>query len=207
MSTYLKCLGLHIYPAIIKKSYLGNDKYIEANAQALDALKQELSKEYLSLVSHCDSAFTVWNTLTSHKLQTTKYVEKESSREEFEQACYMVQGNDSLEVYSESQLDDCTSSSGDDIMDADGLSEELSIVCENLLAKYKVLKKKSFKLKEENKDLFSKLNMVLQERVEISSERNSVKTQLDLALKKNKILKNKSNCDDVLRKNEVFFKT
>jgi len=46
-------------------------------------------------------------------------------------------------------------------MDAHALNEELYILCENLLSKYKVLKKKSFKLKEEDKDLFSKLNMVL----------------------------------------------
>ena len=52
-------------------------------------------------------------------------------------------------------------------MDADALNEELSIVCENLLEKYQVLKKKSIKLKEENKNLFSKLNMALQERDEI----------------------------------------
>ena len=44
-------------------------------------------------------------------------------------------GNDSLEVYSESQLDDYASSSGDDIIDVDALNEELSIVCENLLKK------------------------------------------------------------------------
>ena len=72
MSAYLKALGLHVYLAITKKFYLDNDKYIEANAQALDALKHTLSKEYLSMVSHCDSAFTVWNTLTSPELQMTK---------------------------------------------------------------------------------------------------------------------------------------
>ena len=44
MSKYLKPLGMHVYLATIKKSYLGNDKYIEANTQALDALKQTLSK-------------------------------------------------------------------------------------------------------------------------------------------------------------------
>jgi len=76
MSVYLKTLGLHIYLATTKKTYFGNAKYIEANAQALDALKHSLSKEYLSIASHCDSAFTVRNTLTSSKLQTTKYVEK-----------------------------------------------------------------------------------------------------------------------------------
>ena len=74
MSTYLKTLSLHVYLATIKKTYFGNAKYLEANAQALDALKKILSKEYLFMVSHYDSAFTMWNTLTFPKLQTTKYV-------------------------------------------------------------------------------------------------------------------------------------
>jgi len=43
MSAYLKSLGLHVYLATIKKSYLDNDKHIEANTQALDALKHTLS--------------------------------------------------------------------------------------------------------------------------------------------------------------------
>ena len=47
--------------------------------------------------------------------------------------------------------------------------------------------------------------MTLQERVEISSERDSLKSQLNLALNENKILKNKNDCDDVLKKNEVLF--
>ena len=54
MSMYLKTLGMHAYLATTKKSYLGNDKHIEANAQALEALRRILSKEYLLLVSHCD---------------------------------------------------------------------------------------------------------------------------------------------------------
>ena len=119
----------------------------------------------------------------------------------------MVQRNDSLEVISETQLDNSASFSCDDNMDADALDEELSIFCENLLEKYKLLKKKNFKLKEENKDLFSKLNMALQERVEISSERDSLKSQLDLVLKENEILKNKNDCDDVVKKNKSVFKT
>jgi len=57
MSMYLKTLGMHVYLATTKKSHLGNDKYIETNAQALDALRQTLSKEYLMMVSHYDSAF------------------------------------------------------------------------------------------------------------------------------------------------------
>ena len=66
---------MHVYFAATKKSYLGNRKHIEANAQALEALKSTLNKEYLSMLSHCDSAFAVWNTLISPKLQMTKYVE------------------------------------------------------------------------------------------------------------------------------------
>ena len=126
-----------------------------------------LSKEYLCMVSHCDSAFAVWNTLTSPVLQTPNIVEEESSGRESEQQCYMVQGNESLEVNSETHLDDCASSSGDDIMDADALNEELSIVCEKLLKKYQLLKKKSFVLNKENEDLISKLDVPLQEKVEI----------------------------------------
>jgi len=116
MSMYLKTLRMHVFLATTKKSYVGNDKYIEANAQALEALRRTLSKDYLSTISNCDSAFIVWNALTSLELQTTNIMEKEFSREESEQACYMVQGNDSLEIHLKTQLDDCASSSGDDIM-------------------------------------------------------------------------------------------
>ena len=51
MSAYLKTPGLHVYLTTTKKSYLGNSKHIEANAQALVALRNTLSKEYLSMVS------------------------------------------------------------------------------------------------------------------------------------------------------------
>ena len=34
MSAYLKALGMHVYLATIKKSFLDNNKHIEANAQA-----------------------------------------------------------------------------------------------------------------------------------------------------------------------------
>ena len=84
MSMYLKTLGLHVFLVATKKSYLGNNKHIEANAQALEALRRTLSKDYLSMISHYDSIFAVWNTLTSPKLQTMNYVEKESSGDESE---------------------------------------------------------------------------------------------------------------------------
>jgi len=59
MSSYLKAQGLRVYLATTNKSYFGNDKHIETNAQAIDALKHTLSKEQFSLISHCDSTFAV----------------------------------------------------------------------------------------------------------------------------------------------------
>ena len=59
MSAYLKALRLHVYLATTKKSHFGNDKYLGANAQAINALKQTLSKEQLFIISHYDSAFIV----------------------------------------------------------------------------------------------------------------------------------------------------
>ena len=109
----------------------------------------------------------MWNILASPKVQTTNVLVKESSGDESDQACFMIQGNDSLEENSDTQLDDSASSSDDhdSSMDAHALNEKLSKFCENLLSKYKLLKSKSFELKEETKNLFSKINLVLQERV------------------------------------------
>ena len=90
MSMYLKTIGLHVFLTATKKSYLDNSKHIKANAQALEALRCTLNKEYLCMVSHCDSAFAVWNTLTSSKLQMSNIVEKESSGAESDQHCYVV---------------------------------------------------------------------------------------------------------------------
>ena len=67
--------------------------------------------------------------------------------------------------------------------------------------KYKLFKKKS---SEENKNLFSKLETILQEKDEISIERDSLKSQLDLTINENKILNNKNDCDNVLKKNEAL---
>ena len=59
MSAYLKALGLHVYLATTKKNYFGKDKYIEANAQALIALRQSLSKDCLSMIFYCNFAFAM----------------------------------------------------------------------------------------------------------------------------------------------------
>ena len=95
------------------------------------------------------------DTLTSPKLQTTINVEKESSGDESDETCFMVQGNDSLEVNSDTHLNDSASPSCDDnAMDAHALNEELSMFCENLLSKYKALKKKRFELEIQNSIMF-----------------------------------------------------
>ena len=59
MRAYIKALGLHVFLTTIKKSYLDNDKLIEANTQALYVLKHTLGNEHIFLISHCDFAFTV----------------------------------------------------------------------------------------------------------------------------------------------------
>ena len=85
MSFHLKALALHVYLTATKKSYLDNSKHIDANAHALDALNHSLSKEYLNMISHCDSAFAAWNILTSPELQTQINEEQKSSEEESDQ--------------------------------------------------------------------------------------------------------------------------
>ena len=86
---------------------------------------------------------------------------------ESDEACYMVPGNDFLEVTLKSYLDDCASSFNDhdSSMDSHALNKELFMFCENLLLKYKTLKKKSFELKKENEMLFSNLDLVLKEKL------------------------------------------
>ena len=147
------------------------------------------------MVSHCDFAFAVWNILTSPELQTQINKKEKSNGEKSDQRCFMVQGNDSLEVNLETQLNDCASSSGDDLVDADALNNKLAINCENLISKYEVLKNISYTLKEENENLSSKLDLILQEKDEISIERDSLKSQLELVLKENEILKNRNDCE------------
>jgi len=77
---------------LLRKNYSDNDKYIEVNAQALNTLKH--------------SAFAVWNTLTSLEIQMTNNVEKEYSGDESDQSYFIVQGNDSFEINSDTQVDD-----------------------------------------------------------------------------------------------------
>jgi len=90
MSSYLKALSLHAYFATTKKSYYDNGKCIEVNAQAIDALRQILGKEHLSIASHCEITFAVLKTLISPKKQAHHILERKPRRVESEQTCYMV---------------------------------------------------------------------------------------------------------------------
>ena len=59
MSIYLQALGYKVHLAITKESYLSDSKHVGANAQALEAIRSTLNKEYLMLASNFDSAFAV----------------------------------------------------------------------------------------------------------------------------------------------------
>jgi len=65
LNAYLKALSLHVYLVTTKRIYFGNHKYLEANTKAMEALRHTLSKNHIFLISHCDFAFALWNTLTS----------------------------------------------------------------------------------------------------------------------------------------------
>ena len=100
MAIYLQTLGYKVHIAITKVSFLSDSKHIGANAQALEAIRSTLSREHLLLVSNLDSAFAVWNiltTTTTSKLQMQ--IQPEESSGESDSQCYMIQGNDSLKVH------------------------------------------------------------------------------------------------------------
>ena len=50
--------------------------------------------------------------------------------------------------------------------------------------------------------MIARLDVVLQEKEEIANERDSLRSQLDLALKENNFLKSKNDCETLLKKNE-----
>ena len=52
MTVYLQTLGHKVYLAITKESFLSDRNHVGANAQALEAIRSTLSKEYLMHVSN-----------------------------------------------------------------------------------------------------------------------------------------------------------
>ena len=59
MFMYLKALGIHVYLVTIQDPYFINDKHLEANAKAINALKSTLNDDYLSRVFNLDLIFVV----------------------------------------------------------------------------------------------------------------------------------------------------
>ena len=138
MLMYLKALGIHVYLATTNNAYCLNGKNIEANAKAIHALKSTLNDDYLSRVANLDLAFVVWNTLISLGENDQYYARSDSDvGSDVSNKCYMVQGDNPLEVNTESELDD-----------EDMSYDELASFCQQLLEKYDMIKKDNKILKK-----------------------------------------------------------
>ena len=98
---------MDVYLTTTKELNLLKRKSFEVNAKAIYALKLSLNNNYLSRVTDLDSAFTVWNTLISLGEKTTNEKENDSEEEgDTSDMCFMLQGNDSLDVNSEFDFDE-----------------------------------------------------------------------------------------------------
>ena len=114
-------------------------KNCEANAKALHALKSTLNDDYLSRVSNIDSTFVVWNTIISLGEKDQYYAGSNSDvGSGTSNVCYMVQGDNPLEVNTESELDE-----------NDMSYDELACFCQQLLERYDMIKKDNKNLKKE----------------------------------------------------------
>jgi len=90
MSSYLNVGGIHVYLITTKRSFIENSKHLEANTQAMMALKMTLNNDYLLRVANCDSVFAVWNMLISVEDQALNDIGRESSKDYSDQSCFMV---------------------------------------------------------------------------------------------------------------------
>ena len=166
MSMYFKALGIHVYLATIRDTYFRNGKYLEANAKAIYVLKSTINDEYLSRVSNIDSTFIVWNTRITPGEQMTCDKESDSDeRSTTSNMCYMVQGDDPLEINFESQLEE----------DIDMSHVELASFCQKVLEKYDLLKIENDKLKKKNTSLLK--------------ENDSFKNKFECVSNENELLK------------------
>ena len=115
MSSHLKTLGHLVYQATTKKSYPNDSKHKKANALALKTLRASLDKDLLHVFAHYDSAFTVWSIMTSPELPKIIDRMRRYRRDKSDEHFLMVQGMNSLEVQSDSQIDDSSSSYAMDV--------------------------------------------------------------------------------------------
>ena len=101
MFLYLKSLGIDIYLATIK------DSYLEANSKIIHALKSTLNDDYLCRVANLDSTFIIWNIIVSLGEQEQYYAGSDSDvGSKASNVYYMVQGDNPLEVTTESEVDE-----------------------------------------------------------------------------------------------------
>ena len=156
------------------ESFPNSSKHKKANSLALKTLRTSLNEDLLHVFDHYDSAFAVWSILTSPKLLRIINNMRRYRRDMSDEHCLKVQGKDSLEVLSESYLDDSSNSYCYGCLEVQNLNVELATKLEKFLEKHELLKKKNFDLKEEMKDLCSTFESVLQEKEEITSERDSL---------------------------------
>ena len=159
MSCHLKSLGHLVYQATIKESYPNDSKHKKANALAIKTLRASLDKDLLHVFAHYDSAFAIWSILTSPELPKIINKLRRSRRDKSDEHCLIVQGNDSLEVQSESQLDDSSSSYCYGCLEAQTLNMELATKLDNFLEKHKLLKEDNLVLKNELKNLLSLIHI------------------------------------------------
>ena len=142
MSCHLKSLGHLVYQATTQESYPNASKHKKANALALRTLLASLNEHLLPIFDRYDSVFAVWSILTSPELPRIINKRKRSRRDMSDEHCLMVQGKDSLEVQSKSQLDDSSSSYCYGCFEVQNLNVEFATKLEKFLKKYELLKKK-----------------------------------------------------------------
>ena len=127
MSSHLKGLGHLVYQASTQESFPNSSKHKKANALALRTLRASLNEDLLYVFDRYDSTFIVWSILTSPELPVIINKLRRSRKDKFDEHCLMVQGIDSLEVHSDTHLNDSASSSNDhDSMNAYVLNKKLS---------------------------------------------------------------------------------
>jgi len=161
MSSHLKSLGHLVYQASTQESFPNSSQHKKANALALRTLRASLNEDLVHVFDHYDTTFAVWSILTSPELPVIINKLRRSRRDMSEEHCFMVQGKDSLEVNSDSQLDDSSSSFCHGCFEVQNLNVKLASKLENFVEKHNSLKKMHFELKEEKTDLCSTFETIL----------------------------------------------
>ena len=152
-------------------------------------MKSILNDDYLSRVANIDSAFVAWNIITSLGEKDLYYAGSDSDvGSDVSNKCYMIQGDNPLEVTTESEVDE----------DVDMFYDELTSFCQQLLEKYDMLKKNNKNLKKnfdcmlnEKDSLENKVACIEKENEDLKNENVSLLSKLSDLCEGNTSLKNK----------------